>query len=77
MTYLLKRDDFFNLFFGGLDEAKSKNVMTPRELVWANSIKERFKGWDKCILPLLDNVDAPPRWSLVRLSDVDYWTHES
>ena len=77
VSYLLKKDNLFNLFLGGPDDAKPEDEIGPPQMAPVDEAREIWKGWDPVICELLKEVKALPKWTLGTLSDLDHWTHES
>ena len=72
VSYLLQRDDLFNIFLGGPEEEGS-GAIGPQPAT-LDELRERFKGWDPRLQSVLELAQETRKWTMFRGSDLSTWT---
>lgn len=73
VSYLLAKDDLFNVFLGGPDYDTGE-ILGPQE-VDMSELRERYKDWDPRLRALLDIADKSRKWPMLQTSEIFSWNH--
>lgn len=72
VSYLLQKDDLFNVFLGG-PEKEGDSAIGPQEAS-IEELEARFKDWDPRLRSLLELAQETRKWTMFRGSDIAAWT---
>lgn len=77
VSYLLKKDDLFNVFLGGPDFAMREDpILGPQEATM-DELRARFADWDPRLKELLNIAQKTRKWEMLSTGDLSRWTHEN
>jgi len=74
ISYLLKKDDLFNVVLGRRDAETENAVILPQK-VEISEVKRCFKDWDPRIQAILNLAEDASKWSLLQSNDTFSWSH--
>ena len=73
VSYLLHKEDLFNVFLGGPeDEVESGNIGPQRATI--EELEARFANWDPRLRSLLELAHETRKWTMFRGSDISCWS---
>ena len=73
VSYLLQKDDLFNVFLGGPEDKADLGTIGPQRAT-IEELEARFAGWDPRLKSLLELAQETRKWTMFRGSDILTWS---